>query len=354
MSVKAVIIGCGDIARKSYAASLAKYPEIELLGFADLDKSRAEALTEEYGGKAYESPQAVFDDPEVTLVVNLTIHHAHYEVIKAALEAGKHVYTEKPFASTSKQARELVDLAASKNLGLYSAPIVYLGEAQQAAWDVLESGETGPIRLVFAEINHARIEIWHSNPQPFYDVGVMWDVGVYPLTVITALLGPVVEVSAVGKVLLPERKTQSGDSFTISTPDAYVLNLTLAGGALARVSANFYALKSRQGSSLELHGDNGSILMESSFLFHGSVTKVDAHKQETALDLGEDVTRGVEFGRGIQFMARRLESGDLADLNPEHALHVVEIMEAAAQSVTSGQAVNLQPRFQARRVRFEN
>ena len=89
---------------------------------------------------------------------------------------------------TSEESWALVNLAKEKGLRFSSSPITYMGEAQDAAWSILESGKLGTVRLVYAEVNHGFIEAWHPNPQPFYDLGVIWDVAVYPLTLMTAFL----------------------------------------------------------------------------------------------------------------------------------------------------------------------
>src|SRR5688500_7051439 len=111
------IIGCGNIAG-AYAKNLAAYPEIKLLGATDIDLPRAESLAQQYGGQAYPSTEAVLADEAVDLVVNLTIHHAHTQIITQCLEAGKHVYSEKPLSLTYEEAKGLVDLAQRRELRL--------------------------------------------------------------------------------------------------------------------------------------------------------------------------------------------------------------------------------------------
>jgi predicted dehydrogenase len=314
-----------------------------LRGFADIDPIRARSLADKHGGRAYASIEEALADPEVALVVNLTIHHAHYEVIKKCLEAGKHVYTEKPFALNTTEAQALIALATRKGLALFSAPSVYLGESQQAAWDILESGELGTVRLIFAEINHGRIERWHPNPAPFYQVGVLWDVAIYPFTLLTAFQGPVVEVGCTAQVLLPDRQTLSGEPFSIDVPDVYVVTLKSASGAFARVSANFYGKKSHQGSGVEFHADNASLLLESVFHFHGKVTRSDGQNSVEASI--ENPFKGVEFARGVRFMAGCIEKNLTELLDPGHALHVIEILQAADEARQSGQFIPLKTSF---------
>ena len=170
------IVGCGNIAA-GYGRTLAPYDFIEMTGATDLLPERAQAFTDEFGGKAFATLDEMLKDDAIDLVVNLTIHHAHYEVITRCLEAGKHVHSEKPLSMTTEQAKELVALADARGLRLSCAPITYMGEAQQTAWKAIRDGQTGTIRVVYAEVNHGRIESWHPNPDPFYQVGPLFDVG---------------------------------------------------------------------------------------------------------------------------------------------------------------------------------
>ncbi len=201
-TIRAAILGCGNIAGP-YAKDLAKAPQIELLGVADLDTTRAEALAAEHGITAYASPAALLADDRVELVVNLTIHHAHYAVTKACLEAGKHVHSEKPLALTTAEAEALVQLAAEKGLRLGCSPFTWMGEAQQTAWKLIREGQLGTVRVAYAEVNWGRIEAWHPNPGPFYQVGALFDVGVYPLTIMTTIFGPARRVWSYGTLLHP-------------------------------------------------------------------------------------------------------------------------------------------------------
>ena len=189
------IVGTGNIAG-AYARDILTHPQIRLAAAADLDAGRAVAFGAEHGCRIHQSLDDLLADPSVDIVVNLTVHHAHYEVTKRALQAGRHVYSEKPLALRSKEAHELVALAASRGMRLGCSPSTFLGEAQQTAAALIRDGRLGPVRAVYAEVNWGRIETWHPTPIPFFDVGVMVDVGVYPLTLVTAILGPARSVRA--------------------------------------------------------------------------------------------------------------------------------------------------------------
>jgi predicted dehydrogenase len=232
------IVGTGNIAG-SYARDSRTHPGIELVAATDLDRARAAAFAAEHGIRVADTLDDLLADPAIDIVVNLTIHHAHYEVTRRALEAGKHVYSEKPMALARVEADELVALAAARGVRLGCSPSTFLGEAQQTAAAIITTGRLGEVRAVYAEVNWGRIETWHPAPIPFYDVGVAVDVGVYPLTLVTAILGPARAVRAWGWDLKPERMTLDGRSFRIGSPDLTVTAVELASGAVLRLTTSF-------------------------------------------------------------------------------------------------------------------
>src|SRR5689334_17350330 len=140
--VKVGIVGCGNISR-IYFTNLKKYPEVELVAAADLDLSRAEQRAEEFGlAKAYTVEQ-LMADPEIEIVVNLTIPKAHATVCLQALEAGKHVYVEKPLAVTREEGQQIVKLAKEKGLRVASAPETFLGGGIQTCRKLIDEGAIG-------------------------------------------------------------------------------------------------------------------------------------------------------------------------------------------------------------------
>lgn len=289
----------------------------------------------------YPNLDELLADQTVDVVVNLTIHHAHAEVTEKCLDAGKHVYTEKPLALSLDDAQRLVNLAEQKGLRLSSAPITYMGEAQQTAWKELRGNKLGPVRLAYAEINQGRIESWHPNPVPFYEVGIVWDVGIYPITVLTALLGRVQRVTAFGHIVHSERKTLAGEGFRITTPDTVVAVLLFDTGSLLRLSGNFYTNSSRQGSSIELHGDAGSIYVASWDDF-GATVEFTAHGgKPQPIPLLREPFNGVELGRGLHELASAICEDRLHRATATHAAHVIEIIEAIHESIKTGQTITM-------------
>jgi len=344
-NTQVAIVGCGNIAN-AYCKGLAEYPQMQIAGFSDLDSERAEAMAAEYGGKAYASLEELLADDAVQIVVNLTIHHAHYQVIKACLEGGKHVFSEKPLALTSNESIELTEIAEQRGLALGGAPCTFLGEAQQTAANVLRSGSLGRVRLIYAEVNHGRIESWHPNPEPFYQVGPLFDVGVYPLSVVASIVGPARRVLAHGTTLYPDRVTKEGRSFTVTTPDYMCASISFADGTLMRLTSNFYVGKhNRQGSGIEFHGDQGSLHLQSWANFAAEVAVAEFNGDYKAVPLCKAGYKGTEYCRGVVDMAEALAEQRAPRASGDLAAHVVDILCAIQRSANDGRAVSLESDF---------
>ena len=185
-ALRVAVVGCGNISG-SYGETMGAYPTVRIAGATDVDLSLSAAFVDRFGGVIYPSLDDVLGDPDVDAIVNLTFPAAHAEVTTAALNAGKHVHSEKPLAWNYAAARSLVDLADDRGLRLSCSPITFLGEAQQTMWRLAESGAIGSVRVAYAEANWNRIERWHPRPEAFYGIGPFADIGVYPLTILTAM-----------------------------------------------------------------------------------------------------------------------------------------------------------------------
>jgi predicted dehydrogenase len=209
----------------------------------------------------------------------------------------------------------------------------------------IRAGRLGTVRVVYAEINHGRIETWHPNPVPFYDVGIVWDVGIYPLTLLTAIWGPVRRVTAHGAIVYPDRKTMEGEAFRLRTPDFTLSLLEFEKGPLVRLTANFYIRDSRQGSSLEFHGDDGSLLLENGHAFDSGVQVARFGEGLEPLPLIREPYKGVEFGRGLKEMADAMDAGRSHRATGRHAAHVAEVASAIHRSIESGAPVDLHTTF---------
>lgn len=329
--LRVAVVGCGNIA-DLYARQLSGYPTVKIVGFQDLVETRAAEFAKRFGGRVYATLEDVLRDSDVQVVLNLTIHHAHAAVIRQCLLAGKHVHSEKPLALDPNDAAELVALAKKQGVRLSCAPVTWIGEAQQTAAKIVRSGELGTIRAVYAEINHGRIESWHPHPAPFYDVGVIWDVAIYPLTLLTAFLGPIRELRTTGHYLLPERRNKAGETFKIGQPDFFLAELTFANGTIGRLTTNFYVLAGDQGSSVEFHGDDGDLVLGSSFLFDAPVKFTKRGEKTKTVPPIVRATEAFEIGRGVDELARAIQTQQPHLTSAEHARHIVDVITAMHRS----------------------
>lgn len=338
------IVGCGDIAAR-YAADLASHPSLSLVGVTDLDPQRAARLSAAHGGRIYANLAALLDDSAIEIVVNLTPHGAHADVTRQALLAGRHVFSEKPMALTTDEARGLVALAERVGRRLGAAPIVWQGELAQTAARHIRGGELGTVRLAFADVNWGRIETWHAAPQPFYEVGALFDVGVYPLTLLTSMFGPAVRVSGWGARLLPERVTRDGSPFRIGRPDLTVAMIELAHGPIVRLTSDFYASSLSRQRGVELHGDAGSLWLSNWFQFDGRLEWAAFDHDYQAVALLRKPAGPIAWAAGVAEMADAIGEGRPHRASAEQAAHVVEVMCAIAESVDSGQPVEVTSTF---------
>ncbi|HZW98870.1 MAG TPA: Gfo/Idh/MocA family oxidoreductase [Trueperaceae bacterium] len=342
--VKVAIVGCGNIAGP-YASTLTAYQETELIGVADIDPARAAALSAKHGCRAYADYTELLADDDVEIVVNLSVHTAHYDLTRAALMAGKHVYSEKPLALTSEQAHDLVALAEARGRRLACSPFTFLGDAQRTAWSEVEEGSLGTVRLAYAEVNWGRIESWHPDPAAFYEVGALFDVGVYPLTLLTAMFGPARRVQAYGRVLKPDRTTKGGEAFTITTPDFVMAAVELESGVLVRLTTNFYVDQRSSQRGVELHGDLGSLHLSS--WQEPNATVGVARFGEAYEPRGDHSAAQMRWGDGVLELARALREGRPSRVTGRHAAHVVDVLCAIRDSVADGEARDVTSSFTA-------
>jgi predicted dehydrogenase len=343
--VRVGLVGCGDVAER-YAKAIRAADGLELVAAADLRPDRAARLAAEFGLVAHASVDELLGNAAVEVVVNLTPAVAHAEITRAALEAGKHVHSEKPLALGHDEARALVELADARGLALGAAPATLLGEAQQTMWRLVRDGLIGTVRAAYAEANWGRVESWHPAPESLHAVGAMADVGVYPITILTAVFGPARSATAYGTTLLPTRTGRDGTPFVIETPDFLVAVLELEGDVVARVTASFYVGPGYQ-RGLELHGDRGMLRLRSwgefdAALFHSPSDNADDYRP---VELVRPGYRGIDWSRPIVDLAAAVREGRWPRASGEQAAHVVEILDAIDRSRVEGGRVAVHSSF---------
>src|SRR5690554_5037844 len=217
------LIGCGNIS-KAYLNNCTKYSNLQVLACADLDVARAQERAAEYGIPIACTPAELLANKDIEIVINLTIPRAHAEVCLQALEAGKHVYTEKPFTVTKEEGLSILKKAKEKGLLVASAPETFMGGGIQTCRKLIDEGWIGTPVAASAFMMGGGHEGWHPDPEFYYEVGggLMYDMGPYYLTALVSLLGPITRITGSTRISFPERTIRSekkyGKKITVETP----------------------------------------------------------------------------------------------------------------------------------------
>ncbi|RBW69846.1 Gfo/Idh/MocA family protein [Bacillus taeanensis] len=344
--VKVGIIGCGNIS-SIYLENCPKFDHLELAACADLDVDRAKSQAEKYGVPKACTVKELLQDPEIELVINLTIPKAHAAVCIEALEAGKHVYTEKPLAVTREEGRGILETAEKKGLLVGSAPDTFLGAGIQTALHLIERGEIGtPIGASAFMIGRGH-EHWHPDPAFYYDVGggPMFDMGPYYLTALIALMGPIKRISGSARISYPERMITSepkvGTKVQVATPTHISGVVDFASGAVATITTSFDAFGGTSLPPIEIYGSEGTLLVPDPNTFGGPVRlrkRDEKNFIEVPLSHGYDQnSRGI----GVADMAQAIRSGESHRANGEMAYHVLEAMHGFHDASHSGMYYNM-------------
>jgi predicted dehydrogenase len=341
------VIGCGSISQV-YLRNLTASPEVEVVACADVFPDRAAARAAEFKVGRACSPAEVLADPEIDLVVNLTVPGAHFEITLAALRGGKHVWSEKPLAIDREEGATLVREAAERGLLLGCAPDTILGAGLQTCRTVLDEGLIGVPVAASAFFFNRGPEHWHPDPAFLYQPGAgpLWDVGIYYLTALVSLLGPVSRVTAFGRVLFGERVIGSGpragETFKVGT-DTYVSSiLEFGSGALANLVATF-GVWGADLPSLQIYGPEGVLNAPDPNTFGGPIS-ANLHADEggwrdVPLAGERDDRTPNRRGIGVIDMVRAVAERRPPRASGQLAYHVLDVMQSVADSTTSGRHI---------------
>ncbi|WP_308636026.1 Gfo/Idh/MocA family protein [Paenibacillus silvisoli] len=338
--VKVGIIGCGNISHV-YFTNLKKYPEVDLVAAADLDIARAQQRAEEFGLEKAYTVEQLLADPDIEIVVNLTIPKAHASVCLQALEAGKHVYVEKPLAVTREEGKRVLALAAEKGLRVASAPETFLGGGIQTCRKLIDEGAIGMPVSATGFMLCGGHESWHPDPEFYYEIGggPMFDMGPYYLTAFVTLLGPIRRVTGSANITHAERTITSakknGKKIQVETPTNISTVLDFENGAIGTLLTSFDVPAGTTLPNIEIHGSKGSLLVPDPNGFGGKV-KLRRHGgdwEEIELTHGfTDNNRGI----GVADMARAIREGGQHRANGEMAYHVLEAMHGVHDASREG------------------
>ena len=339
------IIGVGVISG-IYLETLTARSDVTVAAIADLDMDRAAAVASGIpGARALEVP-ALLSDPDIDVVLNLTIPAAHAEIALAAIAHGKHVYGEKPLAVDLASGKKVMDAATVAGVRLGSAPDTVLGTGTQTAREVIDEGRIGRPIAATAVMASPGPEPWHPNPDFYYlpGGGPLMDMGPYYISALVHLLGPVTAVVGSASRLRSERVIGSGPRAGERIPvdvDTHVTGiLEHAGGALTTLTTSFDSVKS-SASPIEIHGETGSLSVPDPNMFSGDVLFCPRGSREW--EPIEERAGYVDAARGIGMLDMLAAPTD-ADMRASGrlALHTLEVMTAVLESAHSGTRVTIE------------
>ncbi|MBF8189539.1 Gfo/Idh/MocA family oxidoreductase [Nonomuraea sp. K274] len=331
--VGVALVGAGVISGQ-YLRNLNAFPDVRVLGVADLDADRAAAVAREHDVPVSGPLGSVLALPEVEIVVNLTVPSAHAAVALECLRAGKHVYGEKPLALDMDEAAKVVAEAANLGLRVGGAPDTFLGAGLQSTGRALRSGLIGTPVAVTAATQSLGPESWHPNPEFFYQPGggPLFDLGPYYLTALVSLLGPVIQVAAGTRRAREHRVVGSGpkagEIFPVDVPTHVNALLDFPGTATAAATFSFDSPVNRR--MIEIIGTEGALSLPDPNTFDGPLLARGAHDKDwRELPLsGTTASRGI----GVLDMARSIRAATPHRASGELAYHVLELMTAIEES----------------------
>ena len=341
------VIGCGIIA-KAYAEGAVAFDSFSVEACADSDAERAEALAAGHGLEVM-SVEGLISSPEIDVILNLTPPTVHAAVVGGALEAGKHVYTEKPLTTSLAIAQELVASANRLGLRIGCAPDTFLSSAYEAARALIQRGDIGEPLGATATMLVGGPDNWHPNADFFYRAGggPMLDLAPYYLTAIASLLGPFASATGFATTPTPERTLgigpRKGEKFTVDVPTHVAAALRLESGALATLTVSFES-RGRYDSRMTVHGTEGALSLPDANQFDGDLAVFNGAGDWEAVPYasrGAQETRGY----GLHEMLEAVREKRPHRASGELGLHVLETATAVLRSAEEGRTIDVVSRF---------
>ncbi len=357
---KVGLIGCGHIA-ETYFRAHKYFNNFKIIKCADIKDSAAKKCASIYGIKAL-SVNQLLRDPEIEIILNLTVPKAHYIVAKKALIHNKHVYSEKPMAINLKDGKELLRIAKKKKLYIGNAPDTFLGGGNQMSKNLIEKKFIGKINLGNAIFAFPGVQSYHPNPEPWFakkEGGPVIDMGPYYITALVNLLGPAKEVRASFMKGVNYRTIgigqKKGKKIKVHCPTTYLSTIIFENDTIIRLTLSFDVI-AHQRNHIEFYGTRGSMIVPDPNMFGGSVYTCnklgDSWKEfgtqkmplgkinirSKSLRANESPINANYRGAGLAEMAHCIEKNKKHRCNGELSLHVLDIIQSIMKAAKSKKA----------------
>lgn len=347
--LRVAVIGCGSVSNR-YIPHLQSSPLIEVVSLCDIKHERAIAQKKQYNVNAetYPNIDAMLKGVPFDMMVTLTDMQMHGELNKKALLAGKHVWSEKPMANTYADGKALLELARSKNLRLWGAPAVVNSPQFAFMAKCIQEGKLGRVASAHGQYGHTGPG-WSSF---FYEKGggSMPDLGVYNIATLTGLLGPALSVMAMTSIVNPERMIDEKGLVKVEVEDNAHILMDHGKGIISHVMCGFnyfdphgHEAKGQQLHSVQIFGDKGNMRLIGYDWETNGVYLDDSW--DNPATLYEKEPGGYVWQEGATKVGESIVNKTEPKINVEHALHVLEVMEAARKSSATGTKVKMQSTF---------
>ncbi|MQB42858.1 Gfo/Idh/MocA family oxidoreductase [Rhizobium sp. ICMP 5592] len=349
------ILGCGNISTTYFKLS-PLFKGLKVLACADINMDAARLRAEEYQVKAQTVDELLAND-ELDVIVNLTIPDAHFPISKRILEAGKHVYSEKPLVLTLEQGEELRRIAKGKGLAVGCAPDTFLGGAHQLARKFIDDGGIGRVTSGTCHVMSPGMEMWHPNPDFFFlpGGGPILDLGPYYVANLINLIGPVKRVGAMTSMASETRtitsQPRNGEIIPVKTPTTIQALLEFVSGATVTLTASWDVWSHRH-ANMELYGTEGSLYVPDPNFFGGVVEASGRDKEIKPLAdwahpfgiANQESPNGARANyrtAGLADMAASLIDGRDARCSLDRTLHGVDVMTSILKSGAENRFIDL-------------
>lgn len=331
--LKIALIGCGSIAPVYIQNIRQFFPVLHIQGIYSQNYDKTLRFAMEYSiPQVYETCDALLNDPDIDMILNLTVPAAHYQYTRMALERGKHVYTEKPLATSHSQALELLNLAEKQQVLLYCAPDTILGDGLKSSARYIEEGLIGTIFGCSAFLAKRGVENWHPNPQFLFQNGggPLLDMGPYYLSFFIKLFGPIQKAAGMSITPTParviSRGPHEGQVIPIETPTYISALLEFENHMLGSLTMTYDVHRS-QPPHIEVYGTTGTLYLPDPDTFDGPVLLYRDGSSRIELPLLFK-NSGNCRGLGLSVMAENILTDEYSYENARMAVHVMEIIDA--------------------------
>jgi len=346
--LKVAVIGCGSVSGV-YLPHLTKTPWVEVVSVCDIKYDRALKRAKEFNvPNSFPHIDKLLAGPHFDLMITLTDMQVHGMLNKQALNAGRNVWSEKPMANTYKEGRALLDLAKEKNIRIWGAPAVVNSPQFAFMSKALREGKIGKIAAAHAHYGHTG-PTWSAF---FYEEGggSLPDLGVYNIATLTGLLGPAKSVVGMTSIVTHERTVDDKGKIPVKAEDNAMLLMDHGNGIISHVMSGFnyfdpygHQGKGQEKPSILIYGSEGNMaLVGYDWAPYGvdMATKDHENTERYLPDPGTYV-----WQEGASKISEALLNGTEPLINAEHALHVLEIIQATRESQKTGKRIDLVSKF---------